>query len=353
MMKHLELFAGIGGFRMAMNYLQHDRIEKFQHIGFSEIDKNAIASYRANYDTRREIDLGDIVAFTRNKKNVENLADFDLLTGGFPCQSFSMMGKQKGFDDERGQMFFRIMDIVQIKRPRHILLENVKNLYTHNKGTTFKEIVKELKDEGYNVVYDIFNTADFSLPQTRNRIIIYATLNSINIDFSAELVKECFAQNRKKMSVRQQDTVIGILSKDVPSKYLLSERIKPTLLADGSANFKSKSEINQMVARPLTASMHKMHRACQDNYYSLDFIESDGVINPALTLNKEELAKIPIRKLTPQEAMMLQGFPSDFADKASKVGVADGALYKQAGNAVSVNTIYAVLYYLLTKKIMN
>lgn len=89
---------------------------------------------------------------------------------------------------------------------------------------------------------------------------------------------------------------------------MLSERIKPTLLADGSAGFKSKSEINQLIARPLTASMHKMHRACQDNYYSLDFIASDGAVNQAINLSKDEQARLPIRKLTPKEAMLLQGF---------------------------------------------
>lgn len=338
---------------MAMDYLQHDHVAEFRHIGFSEIDKNAVASYKANYDTTAEVEMGDIVEFTRDRASIEALPDFDLLTGGFPCQSFSMMGKQKGFDDERGQMFFRIMDIVRIKRPPYILLENVKNLYTHDKGRTFKEIVAELGEAGYHVAYDIFNTADFRLPQTRNRVLIFATLDDARFVFNASKVKACFDSHCQEMSIRQQETVIGLLSKDAPQKYFLSERIKPTILADGSANFKSNSEINQLVARPLTASMHKMHRACQDNYYSLDFIQSDGKINPALTQTKEELAKLPIRKLTPQEAMMLQGFPADFAMKASAAGVSDGALYRQAGNAVSVNTIYAVLYYLITNNIMR
>lgn len=352
-MRHLELFAGIGGFRMAMDYLQRDGVAEFRNIGFSEIDKNAVNTYKANYDTTGEVELGDIVEFTRCNSNIEALPDFDLLTGGFPCQSFSMMGKQMGFEDERGQMFFRIMDIVRIKRPRYVLLENVKNLYTHNRGKTFKEIVAVLNEAGYHVAYDIFNTVDFKLPQTRNRVLIFATLDEAQFVFNAFKVKECFSLHKTEMSIRQNDTVIGILSKDAPTKYLLSERIKPTILADGSANFKSKSDINQMVARPLTASMHKMHRACQDNYYSLDFIMSDGAENPVLTMTKDELAKIPIRKLTPQETMMLQGFPEDFAAKASASGVSDGALYKQAGNAVSVNTIYCVLYYLITNNIMR
>lgn len=353
-MNHLELFAGIGGFRMAMNYIQADGLMEFHNVGFSEIDKKATCSYKANYNTEGEFELGDIVAFTQNADNIQNLPNFELLTGGFPCQSFSMMGMQRGFDDDRGQMFFRIMDIVRIKRPQYILLENVKNLFTHDKGNTFRVIVNLLEQEGYHVKYDIFNTNDFGLPQTRNRVLIFATLDEIptTFEFSSKVVRENYLQHRERMGISRHDSVFGILEKDVPKKYLLSERIKPTILADGSANFKSKSEINQLIARPLTASMHKMHRACQDNYYSLDFIASEGKINPSLTMTKEQLAKEPIRKLTPKEALMLQGFPKDFAANASHNKVADGALYKQAGNAVSVNTIYAVLHYLIINRII-
>ena len=144
-----------------------------------------------------------------------------------------------------------------------------------------------------------------------------------------------------------------MLAKNVAEKYYLSERIKPTILSDGSGKFKSNSEIDKLVARTLTASMHKMHRACQDNYYSDMFIDSKGEVRPSTWMSKEELAKISIRRLTPQEAFMLQGFPASFASDASKAGVADGALYKQAGNAVSINTIYAVLSYLIDNNIMK
>lgn len=351
-MRHLELFAGIGGFRSAMNLIQNDGFHSFQHVGFSEIDAKATQSYKANYDTEGEAELGDIVKFTEDIERIKALPDFDIITGGFPCQSFSMMGKQLGFEDERGQLFFRIMDIVKVKKPKYLLLENVKNLRSHDKGKTFKHIVSNLEAEGYNVRADIFNTQNFKLPQVRNRVLIFASRNPLPADFvfSQEYVKSFFDEHINETSVAKYDNVIGLLEKHVADKYMLTERIKPTLLSDGSGGFKSKSEINQLVARPLTASMHKMHRACQDNYYSLDFIESDGKINPALTMSKDELAKQAIRKLTPKEAMLLQGFPCDFAAKASSAGVADGALYKQAGNAVSVNTIYAVLLYLIKNK---
>jgi len=357
-MTHLELFAGIGGFRRAMDLLSNDNIMEFQCVGYSEIDTKAINTYCTNFRPHEdEVVMGDIVSFTKDRNNIERLPYFDILTGGFPCQTFSMMGKQAGFEENRGQMFFHIMDILAVRMPRYILLENVKNLYNHNKGKTFVRIKNELEMLGYKVYFDIFNTADFHLPQTRNRILIFATTeevpNKFERQFTSINIATLFNEIYHKASTLHYESINDILSVQVHPKYFLSERIKPTILSDGSANFKSKSDINQKIARPLTATMHKMHRACQDNYYSQDFIESHGHINPVLTHTKEQLASLAIRKLTPEEAFQLQGFPAEFATNSRNAGVADGSLYKQAGNAVSVNTIYATLYYLIINNIIH
>ena len=354
-MRHLELFAGIGGFRQAIDLVCHDHGIPSECVGFSEIDTKAHQTYCVNYRISGEVDMGDIVAFTSDVEKIQRLPDFDLLTGGFPCQTFSMMGEQAGFQEERGQMFFRIMDIIKIKTPKYVLLENVKNLINHDKGKTIKRIVSELESAGYTVHLDVFNTNDFCLPQTRNRILIFARRDEKNdFKFSEELVKQCFCEiERDKCSLNFYDSTIDILDKDVDKKYYLSEKIKPTILRDGTAGFKSKSEIDKKTARPLTASMHKMHRACQDNYFSDLYINSNGEQRPSTWMTKEELAQIAIRKLTPEEAFKLQGFPAEFASKSRDSGVSNGSLYKQAGNAVSVNTIYAVLHYLLTHKILK
>lgn len=348
-MRHIELFAGIGGFRKAMENLERDFNIPFECQAFSEIDTNATKTYKANYDTKDEIEMGDIVEFNSDMSRYDNI-NFDLLTGGFPCQAFSMMGKQLGFNDHRGTMFFQIEKIIVRKRPRFVLLENVKNLLTHDKGQTFKEIVARLENLGYRVFYDIFNTMDFRLAQKRSRLIVFASTEQLPKDFSfnSESINKVFLENINKFkSLLIQSSVLDILSRNVDAKYYLSERIKPTLLADGSKNFVSKSEINQLIARPLTATMHKMHRACQDNYYSDGFILADDPIAYLdIKFSKEELAAQAIRKLTPQEAFALQGFPTDFVSNAQSQKVCDGALYKQAGNAVSVNVIYAILYYL-------
>lgn len=354
-MKHLELFSGIGGFRQAMDLVGRDLGCLISTIGYSEIDAKAIATYQANYDTNKELQIGDIVLFTSDEEKIKSLPDFDLLSGGFPCQTFSSMGEQAGFNEDRGQMFFRIMDIVNVKRPRYILLENVKNLVNHDRGRTMTRIIIELEGAGYIVHHDVFNTSDFGLPQTRNRTIIFARLEEAGeFSFAAELVKNVFDQmNRQESSLYFFNSTLDILAEKVSEKYYLSERIKPTILADGSAKFKANSEIDKPIARPLTASMHKMHRACQDNYYSDLFIQSKGDQRPCTWMSKEELAQIPIRKLTPYEAFLLQGFPASFVDRSRAAGVSDGALYKQAGNAVSVNVIYAVLYYLIKSNIIR
>lgn len=358
-MRHLELFAGIGGFRRAMDLLTQDHIMNFQCVGYSEIDPKAVRTYCANYHPKKdgEVAMGDIVEFTSDVNNITNLPDFDLVTGGFPCQTFSMMGKQAGFNEDRGQMFFHIIDILRERRPRYVLLENVKNLKNHDKGRTYMRIREELEALGYRVFTNIFNTAKFHLPQTRNRLLIFATTepvpNNFENMFTCENIADTFEAVYKRLSTNNYATVNDLLLEKVDKKYFLSEKIKPTILADGSAKFKSRSDINMSIARPLTATMHKMHRACQDNYYSQDFIESHGAVNPVKTMTKEELAQLPIRKLTPEEAFMLQGFPAAFALNGRNAGVADGSLYKQAGNAVSVNTIYAIIYFLITNNIIH
>jgi len=350
-MKHLELFSGIGGFRQAFNLLEKDFGFKTQTIGFSEIDTNATQTYKANFDTKNEIEIGDIVAFVHDRKRLSELPNFEILTGGFPCQAFSMMGKQKGFNDLRGNVFFQIIDIIKLKKPSIILLENVRNIMSHNKGETFETVIAAIKSAGYpNIYHDVFNSVDFGLAQKRNRVFILATKQKINFPFDSKIIKNNFEQIANKTSLLKQKTVLDVLDKNVDRKFYLSSILKPTILSNGSKGFNSKSEINQIYARPLTATMVKMHRACQDNYYSDDFIKSsDPIKYLEKQFTKEELAKHEIRKITPKEAFLLQGFNADFFTKSEKSGVSNHQLYKQAGNAVSVNTVYAILHYLLIK----
>ena len=295
-MKVLSLFSGIGGLDLG-----------FIHSGYNiiwanDFDKYAVKTYKANFEN--EIVLGDI-----NEVSLDMLPDFDVLIGGFPCQPFSMMGEKRGFEDARGTLFFRIAEIINHKieigkKPKVIVLENVRTLMTHDKGRTFATIKRILEEDlNYRVFYKILNSADYGVPQTRNRTYIVCFDNK-EIEFK-------FPQ-KQELKLTLQD----LLENNVEEKYFLSDIILPTILSNGSGGYKAKSEIDLPIARPLCATMAKMHRACQDNY---------------VTQNGR------VRRLTPRECARLQGFSDSFI-----IPVSDAQAYKQFGNAVTVNVAFAV-----------
>lgn len=354
--KHLELFSGIGGFRKAIDLFCEDHNLKSKCVGFSELDQFASRAYKANFDTSGETEIGDIGAFLKDAKNLSKIKSFNFLTAGFPCQPFSMMGLKNGFDDKRGSIFFSILHIIEQKKPKYFLLENVRNITSINKGETLKAILESLRNLNYEVSYDVFNTKDFGLPQNRRRIFFFGRKESEKkkIELDNRLISEYFSRNSHKYSLEKYSTVVdNLLEKSVDKKYYLSERIKPTILSNGTKTFKSKSDINQLIARPLTATMVKMHRACQDNYYSNGFLNSKNPIKYAeKEFSKESLLNHKIRKITPLEALKLQGFDKYFHENSKTAQISDHQIYKQSGNAVSVNVVYAILAYLYDKKVM-
>lgn len=294
-MKVISLFAGIGG--LDQGFIDNG----FDVVWANDFDKYAVETYKANYEN--PIIHGDI-----NELNLNDIPCADVIIGGFPCQPFSMMGGLRGFEDTRGTLFFRIVEIIKNQQERHglpkvVVLENVRNLKLHDKGNTFKVIKKALENLGYIVYDEVLNSADFGVPQTRNRTFLVCFANN-NIEFEFP--------DKIQLSISLQD----ILEKNVDSKYFLSDKILPTILSNGSGKYKAKSEIDLRIARPLCATMGKMHRACQDNYVT--------------QRNK-------IRRLTPRECARLQGFSDNF-----KIPVSDTQAYKQFGNAVTVNVSRAV-----------
>lgn len=301
-MQVASLFCGIGG-------LDKGFVDAGYNIVWAnDFDKYAVETYNANYSTPAT--LADITEFP-----LEKIPEFEVLIGGFPCQPFSMMGQQKGFEDTRGTLFFRIAEIIdyQIKvrnhKPRAIILENVRALRTHDNGHTFARIKEILSDDLEYQVFDMnLNSADYGVPQTRNRTYI--------VCFANEEVKEFSAPPTLELTYHLQD----VLETNVPDKYFLTEKIKKTILSNGSGGWEAKAETDLPIARPLCATMAKMHRASQDNYVT----QEKG-----------------LRRLTPRECARLQGFDSaqghDF-----KIPVSDCQAYKQFGNAVTVNVARAV-----------
>ena len=160
--KYLDMYSGIGGFRSAL-----DEVGGFECVGYCEIDKFAKQAYEILYDTKGEMYFED----ARNI-NPDDLPDIDLICAGFPCQSFSLAGKQRGFDDTRGTLFFEVARVAAAKRPAFLYLENVQNLLSHDKGWTFETILEVLDDIGYDVSWTVLNSANFGVPQSRNRVFI-------------------------------------------------------------------------------------------------------------------------------------------------------------------------------------
>lgn len=295
-MKVVSFFSGLGGLDKGF------ADTGYNIIWANDFDKYAVQTYKANFGGH--IVLGDI-----NEIPLEEIPDCDVLIGGFPCQPFSMMGQQKGFEDTRGTVFFRIAEflddkIKKDKKPKAVILENVRSLKIHNNGKTYKEIHHVLQDVlGYKVFCDILNSADYGVPQTRNRTYM--------VCFDNQTAQYIFP-GKQELNQTLQD----LLESEVDNKYFLSDRILPTILSDGTGGYKSKSEIDLKIARPLCATMAKMHRACQDNYVT---------------------QKGRIRRLTPRECARLQGFDDSFV-----IPVSDCQAYKQFGNAVTVNVAKAV-----------
>ena len=293
-MKVASLFCGCGG----LDYGFHKA--GYEIVWSNDFDKYAVESYNMNFPNKA-------ICADINEIDLESIPKHDVLIGGFPCQPFSMMGKENGFKDRRGTLFFRVVEIIENQKrrgqqPKIVVLENVRNLMTHNRGRTFKVIEETLKGLGYHVFSEKLNSADYGVPQTRNRVFLVCFMDAVKYKFPK--------------GVPLKYTLQDILEHNVPDKYFLSDKIKRTILSNGTGGYYAKSEIDLKVARPLTATMAKMHRACQDNYVT----QEKG-----------------IRRLTPRECARLQGFPDSF-----KIKISDAQAYKQFGNAVTVNVSYAI-----------
>ncbi len=295
----IDLFAGIGGIRLG-----------FEKVGgecvfTSEWDKFAAETYRENFE---ELPYGDIT-----KIIPEEIPPFNILLAGFPCQPFSNAGLKKGFDDTRGTLFFDIARIIKHHKPEVVFLENVKGFRGHDKGNTFKTIKRKLESLGYKVFDKVLNARDFGVPQNRERIYIIAFLDkNINFEYPVE--------NKK--------TKLGnILEQFVDEKYTLSDK-----LWEGHQRRK------------------KEHKA-KGNGFGYSIFDKDSKYTSTMSARYykdgseiliKQNGKNP-RKLTPREALRLQGYPDTY-----KIIVSDTQMYKQCGNSVAVPVIKA-----LAKKIME
>ena len=315
----IDLFAGIGGFRIALQNLGGKCVYS------SEFDVRAQESYLANFG---EMPFGDI---TKSETKEFIPQRFDVLCGGFPCQAFSLAGKRLGFKDEtRGTLFFEIEDILRKHKPKAIFLENVKGLAIHDKGRTLKTILEHLDDAGYDVVPPkIVNAMDFGVPQHRERVYTIGFRKGLHINLNKFKYPEPQTTGDNKPKFRD------VMEDPVPSvKYYLSDVYVETL------------------------KRHRSRHEAAGHGFGYEIIDIDGVANAIvvggmgrernLVIDKRLVDFTPvtnikgnvnrdgIRRMTPREWARLQGFPDEF-----KIVVADASAYKQFGNSVAIPAIQA------------
>ncbi|WP_069471478.1 DNA cytosine methyltransferase [Candidatus Marithrix sp. Canyon 246] len=289
--KFIDLFAGIGGIRLGFEFYGG------QCVFSSEWDTFAQDTYEANFG---ELPAGDITKIDPNE-----IPNHDILLGGFPCQAFSICGNQKGFYDTRGTLFFNIEEILKIKKPYAFMLENVKNIKSHDKGRTFKIILEHLHDLGYFVHHTILNSLDFGVPQKRERTIIVGFKENIDFNFPKPL--------------RVKPYLIDILEDDenIEKQYFVSEKIRKKRMEKVKPNY------------PIPSIWH------ENKSGNISALEYSCALRAGASYNY--LVVNGIRRPTPRELLRLQGFPDTF-----KIIVPYTQIRKQAGNSVTVPVIKAV-----------
>ena len=304
--KFIDLFAGIGGFHIAMKSLGA------KCVFASEIDELASFVYENNFNIKPSGDIRSV--------DTKDIPDFDILCAGFPCQPFSIAGQKKGFNDTRGTLFFEIMRIANEKLPKILLLENVRNLISHNNGKTFKAIVKAIEQTGYNVYYKVLNAADYGIPQSRFRIYIVGIRKDIELEKTSKFLFP--TKINLEISVRN---------------ILDSEDLLPqSVISTSTTSYKLNNIIKIRNGKPIRVG--QVNNGGQgERIYSID--------GTSITLMADGGGKFSktggylmdngvARKLSPNECKKLMGFPDDF-----KMHSNNQVIYKQFGNSVVVDVI--------------
>ncbi|HAO6444824.1 TPA: DNA (cytosine-5-)-methyltransferase [Listeria monocytogenes] len=386
-MKFLDLFAGIGGFRLGMERAGHEC------AGYVEIDKFARKSYQAIHDTEGEWTREDITKVTDDEWRTLR-GTVDIICGGFPCQSFSIAGKRLGFEETRGTLFFEIARAAKQIQPRYLFLENVKGLLSHNKGETFATILTALHELGYDAEWQILNSKDFGVPQNRERVFIIGHLRgaggreifplaeaSRTADESRVIANTLTARYPYSQregtyieTTRKSEQVMPVLTPDRIIKRQNGRRFKTlgepafTLTAQdqhgiivfGELEGSGREQSNRIYSeKGLAPTLTTMQGGGQEPKIAIvgnvnpskrgmngEVYSSEGLA-PTLSSsswqenNLLQKGNFRIRKLTPRECWRLQGFPDWAFDRAAEVN-SNSQLYKQSGNSVTENVIWKI-----------
>lgn len=309
--KFIDFCAGIGGGRLGLEQ------NGFKCVGFSEINDNSINTYRRFFGNE-EINYGDLT-----KISIKELPDFDLLIAGFPCQSFSINGKRKAFDDERGQIIFFLSQILDNKKIKYFILENVKGLVNINKGETLKQILKLLDEVGYNVSYKVLNSLDYGLPQSRERIYFVGIRKDLRNN--KYLFPQKIKQNFKLKDFFIEESDDYVIKRD-------SQRWNTLIKQMNNKYNKDKFSIDELLKREfLVIDTRQSDIRLYENYI------------PTLRTGRSGICYIKdgkLRKLSGKESLLFQGFSKKHIKCVDSVS--DMKLLEQTGNAMSVSAIYHI-----------
>lgn len=306
--KFMDFCAGIGGGRLGLI------ASGLECVGYSEIDPDAEKNYKIFYG-EKEKNYGDLT-----KVDISSLPDFDLLIGGFPCQTFSIVGKRAGFQDKRGMIIYSLVEIMKEKKIPYFILENVKGLTNHDKGNTLKTITKLLEDAGYKLYYKVLNSVDYGVPQMRERIYF--------VGIKKELLKHEFSwpQTITPRSVKN---------------YLCDDESSILPLDDKTFNKYLNNKYNK--------GKYDLNEILSKDYLVLDTRQSDLRLYenrvPTLRTGRHGILYVKdkqLHKISGYEGLLLQGFPKKIAEKAKKENINNNKLLSQAGNAMTVNVIHAI-----------
>lgn len=277
-------------------------------------------SYKANYEIKNNMFFQDI----RLLDGTDFKNKVDLFVGGSPCQSFSTVGAQKGLEDARGTLFYEYARLVDEIKPKVFIYENVRGMYTHDKGNTWEIISNVFESLGYRIVDNsLYNSKEFGLPQNRTRIFVvgirddniqYKEPSKIDLKYT---MKDLLHDKCSKVYYENGNLIAKQGKNKYDEKYFLSEKLEAYVMSSGTKTFYQKPEIDLEVARPVLSTMGNRHRAGIDNYVTV---------------------KGKIRMLTEREAHRLMGFPDDY-----KIVVSRAQGYKQAGNSIAVPVLINIL----------
>jgi DNA (cytosine-5)-methyltransferase 1 len=332
-LKYVDLFSGIGGFRSAAAGATIGGVE-LSPVASADTDPTCRAFYAAANNTDGEFSLDDVRDIEVLGGGSIRLPDFDVLFGGFPCQPFANIGLRGGLIDPRGDLFFNVVRILKTYRPRFFVLENVQKMRNHERGATLNRIKDELTLAGYHVTVWDLCASDYGLPQQRRRLFFCGACSE-----TFDPMQNLNPPQRQKLEHAEYPSTWHLLERSFPSMHMVPPLTRKTVLRKND-KWQGDLEIDRRIARPLTASMSKWHRANQDNYFSEAYVfgnHADGS-KPSIDLDSE-----PIRRITPLEGFRLQGFPDWYEEIRRELKISNSAAYRLIGNAVPVKMAGAVI----------